>query len=954
MLKIYLAILVILCSAHSIFAQVITSTPALPDPNGSVEIIFYAERGTAGLRGFTGDVYAHTGVITNRSTGPTDWRYVKTNWGQNTPETKLTRISTDRWRLTIPNIRSFYNVPQSEEILQLTFVFRSANSTQEGKDAGAKDIYLPILRPGAIPYFKKPTQQTVNIEQGEELTIEAGVNINGTALKSYALFADDSLLTDVGTDTIIRYTYSSNEVGTKNLTLKTTDTANVIKTSTLKVFIFSKTVESPLPSSIKEGLNFIDDSSVTFCLFAPYHKTVHIIGDFNDFAVLPAYQMKRMTIDKDSAYYWLTISGLQKGTEYGYQYVIDGSIIVADPYGKKVLSEFNDDEIIAQNRYPNLKRYPKEKTDEFLSVFTMRSASQSEEFPYQWKHQYNRIPSKDLVIYELLVRDFTDRRTFRAVIDSLDYLKKLGINAIQLMPITEFEGNISWGYDPAFPFAVDKYYGTELDLKELIDKAHGMGIAMILDVVHNHLTGANPLIRMWADGKYGPPSAINPYANVIAKHPFNVFNDMNHESIAYQRYIDRFNQYWLEEFKFDGYRFDLSKGFTQVDYGNNTARWSSYDSSRVRLLKRMHDKIRTYDSNAYLILEHFADAREERELTDHGFMIWHNMNPTSGEAVMGWISGQSDNGTSQVYFKNRSLNVPANIAYMESHDEERLLKKSFCYGKSIGIYTSRDTTIALQRAGAKAAMFFPVPGPRMIWQFGEIGYDVGLQLTETCLDNASIRLSVKPQRWSYRSDARRQRLYDTYSALIALRAYSTFNSLDTKLTFKASRTDTIRTILFEHPEMDAYIIANFDMKPRTFSVKMPKSGIYHDYFTSTSIEIPASGNSLTLQPGQFHVLTSKQLPKPEVQAWPITSIDESEDNVNTIMPHPILSGEQGKITLKNSYGMGKVYDMKGILIDMKSINEQTISIGPYPSGMYMFIHSDEAGNVIGKYPFIIQ
>ena len=154
--------------------------------------------------------------------------------------------------------------------------------------------------------------------------------------------------------------------------------------------------------------------------------------------------------------------------------------------------------------------------------------------------------------------------------------------------------------------------------------------------------------------------------------------------------------------------------------------------------------------------------------------------------------------------------------------------------------------------------------------------------------------------------------------------------------------------------MDAYIIANFDMKPRTFSVKIPQSGIYHDYFTGTSIEIPASGNALTLQPGQFHVLTSKQLPKPEVQAWTLTSIDESEDRENSIIPHPILSGEQGKITLKKSYGMGKVYDMKGMMIDMITVNEQTISIGPYPSGMYMFIHSDEAGNIIGKYPFIIQ
>lgn len=938
----------------SLNAQVITSTPALPDPNGSVEIIFNAERGTGGLRGFSGDVYAHTGVITNRSTGPTDWRYVKTNWGQNTPETKLTRIATDRWRLTIPNIRSYYNVPQSEEILQLTFVFRSASSTQEGKETGGKDIYLPVSRPGVTPFFSIPSQSTINIEQNEQLTIEGKVQINGTQLKSLALFSGDSLLKDVATDTVLRYTFSSSKPGTTILTLKATDTSNNVKSVSLTVFVFAKTVEAALPQNIQEGLNVINDSTVIFCLFAPYHKTVHLIGDFNDYKVLPEYQMNRMTIDKDSAYYWFALSNLNIGTEYGYQYVIDGSITVADPYARKVLSEFNDDEIITQNRYPNLKRYPKDKTDEFLSVFTMRPSNQKEEIPYQWKTQFTRFPAKDLVIYELLIRDFTDRRTFRAVIDSMEYLKKLGINAIQLMPITEFEGNISWGYDPAFPFAVDKYYGTELDLKELIDKAHGMGMAVILDVVHNHLTGANPLIRMWADGKYGPPSAINPYANVTAKHPFNVFNDMNHESIAFQRYIDRFNRYWLEEFKFDGYRFDLSKGFTQVDYGSNTARWSSYDSSRVRLLKRMYNRIRSFDTNAYLILEHFADAREERELTDYGYMIWHNMNPTSSEAVMGWITGQSDNGTSQVYFANRSLNVPANVAYMESHDEERLIKKNFCYGKAAGGYTTRDTTIALQRAGAMASMFFPIPGPRMIWQFGEIGYDVGLQLTETCTDNASIRLSVKPQRWSYRNDTRRKRLYDTYAALIGLRAFPTFSSLQSKVTFKASRVDTLRTVLLEHPDMDAFIIANFDMKSRTFLAKVPKPGTWFDYFTGSSIDISSQGNALILQPGQFHVLTSKQLPKPNVQAWTVTSINEAIAEQESLKPHPLHSGEQGILTLMKNGGLGKVYDMKGNVIDTKSITDAHVTVGPYSTGAYVFIHMDEHGTVIGNHPFIVQ
>jgi hypothetical protein len=353
-------------------------------------------------------------------------------------------------------------------------------------------------------------------------------------------------------------------------------------------------------------------------------------------------------------------------------------------------------------------------------------------------------------------------------------------------------------------------------------------------------------------------------------------------------------------------------------------------------------------------LEHFADSREERELTDYGYMIWHNMNPTSSEAVMGWISGQSDNGTSQVYFANRSLNVPANVAYMESHDEERLIRKNFCYGKAATGYTTRDTTIALQRAGSMAAMFFPIPGPRMIWQFGEIGYDVGLQLNESCTDNASIRLNVKPTRWNYLNDARRKRLYDTYSALLALRSYPTFSSLQSKVTFKASRVDTLRTVLLEHPEMDAYIIANFDMKPRTFLAKVPKPGTWYDYFTGSSIDISAQGNALTMQPGQFHVLTSKQLPKPTVQAWPITSINGEEQSSSTIFPHPLQSGEQGIISLKKAGGIGRIYDMKGVLIDSIIMQDAQVQIGPYASGAYVFVHHAVDGSVMATHPFIIQ
>ena len=109
----------------------------------------------------------------------------------------------------------------------------------------------------------------------------------------------------------------------------------------------------------------------------------------------------------------------------------------------------------------------------------------------------------------LLVRDFTDERTFQAVIDRLDYLEELGINAIELMPVMEFEGNLSWGYNPAFMLAVDKFYGTETKLKQLIDEAHKRGMAIILDIVVNHAFGRSSLVRLNNDDLYGPPTAAN-------------------------------------------------------------------------------------------------------------------------------------------------------------------------------------------------------------------------------------------------------------------------------------------------------------------------------------------------------------------------------------------------------------------------------------------------------------
>ncbi len=172
----------------------------------------------------------------------------------------------------------------------------------------------------------------------------------------------------------------------------------------------------------------------------------------------------------DGNRYWLEINNLEPNREYAYQFLIDGELAVADPYCDKILDPNYDQSIPAAN-YPNLKPYP-------LGAKGIVSVLQTGQKPYNWQiNNFVRPDATKLNIYELLVRDFVSSRRYQTVGDSLPYLKKLGINTIELMPIMEFTGNESWGYNPIFYMAPDKAYGTINDLKAFIDKCHANGIA---------------------------------------------------------------------------------------------------------------------------------------------------------------------------------------------------------------------------------------------------------------------------------------------------------------------------------------------------------------------------------------------------------------------------------------------------------------------------------------------
>jgi hypothetical protein len=179
----------------------------------------------------------------------------------------------------------------------------------------------------------------------------------------------------------------------------------------------------------------------------------------------------------DGNKYWLDITGLDPNTTYAFQYSIDlEDMRIADPYTEMVLDPWNDPWIPAST-FPNIPTYPRCSTTQIASAFRINEET------HNWTDaSYVRPPAERLVVYELLVRDFIAARNYETLIDTLDYLDNLGVTAIELMPVNEFEGNDSWGYNTSFFFALDKAYGTKQALKTFVNECHNRGIAVVMDI----------------------------------------------------------------------------------------------------------------------------------------------------------------------------------------------------------------------------------------------------------------------------------------------------------------------------------------------------------------------------------------------------------------------------------------------------------------------------------------
>ena len=906
MVKRLLGVLSVLLLCVAINAQV-TTTPAFITKGykGEIIVTFDPASGNGGMVGATA-CYAHTGLITSKSTSDSDWKYATKTWRGDDEKYKMTK-NGNVWTLTIPNIYEYYGCPESEEILKMAFVFNDGpKGEKEGKTEDWKDIYVDLVDAGLNVKFEKPGNNIL-LEKGAKT--EFGIV---TSEKSTISLLINGKEVNSVTGTTLTYEYTFAESGDYTCIAKAKNESYEVFDS-LFVCVASSSENQPRPSGLKDGITYYenDPTKVTLSLYSKdkSNKTsqyVFVIGDFNNWTFSTDYQMKK---DGETGYFWLDITNLEPEKEYVFQYAIkraDGSMVqISDAFTHKVVDP--NDHYIPENIYPNKLAYPKDADGPCAVIQTARK-------PYAWSDatlNFKRPNRNNLIIYELWVYDFCPTRSFEGVLNRLDYLENLGINAIEFMPVCEFEGNISWGYNPTHYFAVDKAYGTDDMFKKLVDECHKRGIAVIVDMVFNHATGWAPFNKMF-------PLANNPYFNTSAPHDGNVFEDFNHEFDLTLNHFTRVLNYWLKEYKIDGYRMDLSHGFC----GPNCN-----EQKRI-MYHYFNEGVKAVDPNAYFILEHWDGNRTD--YANNGMMCWENTGEAYQELAMGWFN----EGKSDLYRANNDNYV----SYAESHDEERCGYKASEYGNG-AIKTDKATRLSY--VPAYVAMSTMLNGPQMLWMFEELGYDISIFYKKNSTEmKEEHRTEPKPiaEELKYYTDADRMAQYQKIGQINQLRTRilpKVFEGNPTSQDLGGGRP--LRSVIWGNGVNRVFIVSNVSVSNQ--DINLPEGTTnWYDYLENNSNAIKA-GTKVTMKPGEVKVYTAQYFQLPNVPTEYTfdknVGFEEIELKSNCTI-YPTMSEDIIFIETSEIIQSVDVINTNGQKM-ISTGNTNSINISSLPQGLYLVI-----------------
>lgn len=896
-MKSYIVVLFfVLCGALGLNAAGVVTTEPSPLQQGSRDVViyFHADQGSKGLKGSaaSAELYAHTGVITDKSKNGSDWKYAS-DWNKNESKYKLEYVSADLWKLKIGDIRTFYGIPAGEMPLKLAFVFRSADRSKEAKDTGGKDIFVDVMEEG----YRLTLTSDIdgNVVNAGHTTVT--FKVSATAASSLSLSVNGVQVKTVDNATTLEVPYTFTSYGNYTVSAKGVHGAEVQNVEA--VYCYPKaSVALDYPGGVpRQGAVRNADGSVTFCLAAPGKTSVMLMPSWDGYQAQEKNVMNYQDYE-GHRYFWVKAEGLDPDKEYFYYYLVDGVIKVSDPYARLVLDPYND-KYIPESVYPGLPSYPADLDNVVLAVYHENINK------YDWSvKDFKGVRQQDLVIYELLLRDFTGTEgkaegngTLRKAMEKLPYLKELGVNAIELLPINEFNGNNSWGYNPNFYFAPDKAYGTPDDYKEFIDMCHRNGIAVILDLVFNQSDGLHPWYQMYEVGS-------NPFYNKTAPHAYSVLNDWNQEHPLVLKQWKDCVKYWVEEYKVDGYRFDLVKGLGDNNsYGSGT---DSYNASRVVRMTNIHNALKEVKPDAYFINENLAGAKEENEMAADGQLNWANINNAACQYAMGF---STDCNLNRFNAERDSRTWASTVSYAESHDEERMGYKQKMWGAD-GVKGNNE--VSKRRIGSLHAQMILSPGAHMIWQFSELGND---QTTKEA--SGGNNTSPKIVNWSVLDDDDTYGLYENVRDLIHVRTHNAelFEQDAIKqMNFAASSWQNGRFLYCSKNGKELILVVNPNVTgDRTFECSTMFADKNNSAYKiasasyNTTPEFNASTGRVTVPANSYVLIVSND----------VSGIDGIEaDGVSATEVYAV----GGDIIVNGEYSVVEAYDMAGARVPLKGLS----------------------------------
>ncbi|MBF2026559.1 MAG: alpha amylase C-terminal domain-containing protein [Oscillatoriales cyanobacterium C42_A2020_001] len=459
-------------------------------------------------------------------------------------------------------------------------------------------------------------------------------------------------------------------------------------------------------------------SSIEFQLFAPYNNAAAIAGSFSNWQEIPMQKGK-------DGYFRVTVE-LEDG-EYAYKFRVqskswffepDEWVSITDPYATDVDGMSSEENSIV--RIKDGKRI----VDDYI-----------------WQHDDKPLPADhELVIYELHVADFTGgeddpnaRGKYRHVVEKLDYLCELGINAIELLPVKEYPGDYSWGYNPRHFFATESSYGSTAELKHLIDECHGRGIRVIMDGIYNHSEASCPLTQIDHDYWYHHEPR-DPENNWGPEFNYEHYDEHLDIRPAWQ-FIGDTVRYWIQEFHLDGIRYDAARQIANYDFMH----WIVQEAKKTAGPKPF-----------YNIAEHIPETPSITNVDGPMDGCWHE---SFYHCVLQHIIGETFDleQLKDVLDAKRQgfLGVTNVVNYLTNHDHNHVMADL----GDRGIFDED----AFRRRKLGAALVMTAMGVPMFWMGEEFGEYKPKTIAPSKID------------WTLLKNDSNRSLFEYYKGLIALR-----------------------------------------------------------------------------------------------------------------------------------------------------------------------------------------